>query len=60
MRPNNSKESYTAFIGNLLQQNTTEEKLRIVLEKYGKIVNCTLNPSRKTGQINAIVTFSEE
>jgi hypothetical protein len=48
-----------AFIGGL-RADTTEEKLKKALEKYGRIVSFTLNPSKKPGIINAVATFSDE
>jgi len=48
-----------AFIGGL-RGDTTEEKIKSALEKYGKVVNCTVNPSKKAGIINAVATFSDE
>lgn len=59
LRPFASKENYMAFIGGL-KGDTTEEKIKSALEKYGKIVNCTINPSKKQGIINAVATFSDE
>jgi hypothetical protein len=48
-----------AFISGL-RADTTEEKLKKTLEKYGRIVSCTINPSKKPGVINAVATFSDE
>jgi RNA recognition motif-containing protein len=48
-----------AFLGGL-KPDTTEEKVKSALEKYGKIVSCTINPSKKAGVINAVATFSDE
>jgi hypothetical protein len=54
-----SKENFMAFISGL-RADTTEEKLKNTLEKYGRIVSCTINPSKKPGVHNAVATFSDE
>lgn len=59
LRPFASKQNCMAFLGGL-KPDTTEEKLKSALEKYGKIVSCTINPSKKAGVINAVATFSDE
>jgi len=48
-----------AFLGGL-KGDITENQIKAALEKYGKVVNCTINPSKKPGVINAVATFSDE
>lgn len=59
LRPFASKESYMAFIGGL-RSDVTEEKIRPALEKYGKVLNCTINPSKRPGVLNAVASFADE
>jgi predicted enzyme related to lactoylglutathione lyase len=43
-----------------LKGSVTEEDIKNALSFYGKVVNCTLNPSKKAGILNAVATFSDE
>lgn len=59
LRPFASKESFMAFVGGL-KSDATENKLKSCLERYGKVLSCTINPSKRPGVINAVVSFADE
>jgi hypothetical protein len=48
-----------AFIGGL-RVDVSEESIKSALEKYGKVLNCTINPSKKSGILNAVASFADE